>query len=1083
MQSAQVIPAVPTQPWRWSLPLAKVFANGPAAVVAYAGLGLEVVFAWQRSGHALWSGGWGTVQAIAFMTWVWLTASWCAYFLARAAQRLPTSQKAIALLFATTAAVAYIASWAIFLQTGRFANWEAVRFTLANLDMLVDFFRAADAMQFVWLALVIGSFMVGLPLLARQLNQPNPEAVNPQRLRLRLCIWLALLMSMSLTQGRVNADLSQTRVIVRTDQFRHCLNPLLTLVCGAVDAWHQEPIPACLDPAELVPLSSANVPVRHSMGKQRSVIIVAIESLRADVIHLRHQGREVTPNINRLAREGLQFTRAYAQSTHSDYADVCLASSLYPLRSRHHHYYRADDPWPKTMLYDLLKPRGYDTAIISSQNEAWGSMDQFLQTPGLDLFYHPQNSSAPTITTDRDPGFNREVQAGALVAGKFPDRHTTDVALDWIKTRHGKPFFLAMNTQSSHFPYLIPDDCPRPFQPCELDSDVKFSSYPAEKAPIVRNAYYNGLAESDRQIGRLVDKLGELGLLDDVILVITGENGEAFHENGEIGHAGNPVEPVIHVAAIAFAPGLIEPRVESYPFEHVDLAPTLCGLLGIESSANFQGIDVLAADRHPAEKRLLFVHVLSPIAQSDAVLRGGRWKYVVTLDRPQGALFDVVADPGEQHDLAASEPARPPNWRRCYTAGGSASWRTITTRSTTVATIRPCRRVDFCRECPSAAFRAPPKRIVYPSARNGTEAHSLQQETCRAKPRGCNPSALVQSRAWPTLPTRRSPFPSWSPASPASRVITRSSTSSRVTPARSSAFDRRITGDYAAPASSPATRKIAPPSPRCLTAGSFAAFSIRRQLCPAGLRTRPPPRLAYQCRGSHQSALDHRRARRAARAHCRLTWSMPAGRGAVTPKHDRTNPVTVYGKTMVAAEWLLADWMPRACILRISLPMGVSFNGHAGAIDWIQSRFKKGRPATLYFDEVRTPTYTDCLNRVFDRAAGQRPGGPLPRRRPAAIVALPDRSNHQPHRRLRSETAHGLPARSRQAPSRPAPAMSRSIQQPWRRRWARIRSTLGRLTKRKFLLTLTGTTSATASAAAASSWPACSTAIRDFLIE
>jgi dTDP-4-dehydrorhamnose reductase len=81
---------------------------------------------------------------------------------------------------------------------------------------------------------------------------------------------------------------------------------------------------------------------------------------------------------------------------------------------------------------------------------------------------------------------------------------------------------------------------------------------------------------------------------------------------------------------------------------------------------------------------------------------------------------------------------------------------------------------------------------------------------------------------------------------------------------------------------------------------------------------------------------------------------------------DRCDPVTVYGKTMVAAEQVLADWAPEACVLRISLPMGVSFNGHAGAIDWIQSRFKKGRPATLYFDEVRTPTYTDCLNHLFE---------------------------------------------------------------------------------------------------------------------
>lgn len=99
---------------------------------------------------------------------------------------------------------------------------------------------------------------------------------------------------------------------------------------------------------------------------------------------------------------------------------------------------------------------------------------------------------------------------------------------------------------------------------------------------------------------------------------------------------------------------------------------------------------------------------------------------------------------------------------------------------------------------------------------------------------------------------------------------------------------------------------------------------------------------------------------------------------------DPTDPVTVYGHTMVAAEQLLAAEMPQACVLRISLPMGVSFNGHAGAIDWIQSRFKKGRPATLYFDEVRTPHYTDCLNELCetvlanDLAGLFHAGGPRP---------------------------------------------------------------------------------------------------------
>ena len=82
-------------------------------------------------------------------------------------------------------------------------------------------------------------------------------------------------------------------------------------------------------------------------------------------------------------------------------------------------------------------------------------------------------------------------------------------------------------------------------------------------------------------------------------------------------------------------------------------------------------------------------------------------------------------------------------------------------------------------------------------------------------------------------------------------------------------------------------------------------------------------------------------------------------------EEDPTDPVTVYGKTMVHAEQLICDHRPDACVLRISLPMGISFNGHAGAIDWIQSRFRQNKPATLYFDEIRSPTYTDCLNELF----------------------------------------------------------------------------------------------------------------------
>lgn len=92
-------------------------------------------------------------------------------------------------------------------------------------------------------------------------------------------------------------------------------------------------------------------------------------------------------------------------------------------------------------------------------------------------------------------------------------------------------------------------------------------------------------------------------------------------------------------------------------------------------------------------------------------------------------------------------------------------------------------------------------------------------------------------------------------------------------------------------------------------------------------------------------------------------------------EHDPTDPVTIYGKTMVAAEQVVAKNWPQACILRISLPMGVSFSGHAGAIDWIQSRFRNHKPATLYYDEIRTPIYTDCLNELLAKMLSSNTSG------------------------------------------------------------------------------------------------------------
>jgi dTDP-4-dehydrorhamnose reductase len=114
----------------------------------------------------------------------------------------------------------------------------------------------------------------------------------------------------------------------------------------------------------------------------------------------------------------------------------------------------------------------------------------------------------------------------------------------------------------------------------------------------------------------------------------------------------------------------------------------------------------------------------------------------------------------------------------------------------------------------------------------------------------------------------------------------------------------------------------------------------------------------------------------------------PAADGAMAlggyREDDSVNPVTVYGKLMAEAEAAILEGYPETAVLRVALPMGPSLNGHAGAIDWIESRFRKGKPATLYFDEVRSNLYAQDLTKVIaafcanDASGIWHVGGPLP---------------------------------------------------------------------------------------------------------
>lgn len=649
-----------------------IFPTNRLAVFSLLMIAVELSVLISSPGDPLQIGGPIPAVVICWLMWFWLTLSWGIDALGKLTEQLDQNNPRHGLLvriafglFASFALLLHICSWGLFKQAGQFANWEAFRFLVINppLSIWSDLTGAEKFALITACSLVLLCVLFSSKLLRFLTQSRESELVSVRHLLLRRYAWYTATLLLVIPAWMIISEESPIRRATWYQIVKTRMHPVTTLTLSAVERFFMEPVHPVLNEDELTPLTVewTPPPKRH---KRPSVIVVAVEALRADTVHLEHQGRPILPNINRLASRGVEFTNAYSQSTHSDYADVCVVSSLYPLRTRQHHYYTKGDPWPKTLAFDVFKQVGYSTAIVSSQNEGWGNMDQFLMTPNLDLFYDAARSGLPTNVDvhdeafEKDPGFAHELRVGSLTAGKLNDGKTMDRAIEWVQSQVAadQPFFLSMNFQSSHFPYDIPEHAERPFQPYHLDSDVKFMEYPLEKTENVRNAYYNGIHHCDFQIGRMVETLEKLQILDDVILIVLGENGEAFNENGYCGHAQEPVQPMVHVATIVHAPKRLSPAIESYPLEHVDIMPTVLGLLDWNTHPNFQGINVFSEQRIPAEERLIFLHANNCSNQADAVILGGRWKYLLDHNWQTKSLHDLQTDPSESTNVVNEYP-------------------------------------------------------------------------------------------------------------------------------------------------------------------------------------------------------------------------------------------------------------------------------------------------------------------------------------------------------------------------------------------------------------------------------------------
>ncbi len=425
------------------------------------------------------------------------------------------------------------------------------------------------------------------------------------------------------------------------------------------------------DPAEVTlrPIESMDeylAKVDRARVKRFNVILVELESMRKDVLPIYGGVELVMPTVQRIAEEGLVFEDAYAQASHSSYQDLVPLSGQYPLRSWRPYFYPKNPEYPRVLIYDVLHALGWATGIVSSQNENWGNMANFLTTPGLDHFLHAENYAGTLIQgadgRDPDAGRRGDIQLdfnGSMLksgrSGKLDDADTIRSAMAWIsQVPREQPFFLYVNLQSSHAPYWVPASYPRRFSQDQFapDGTPLVSSVSKLTPEMLRARYLDSLGYMDEQIGRLVDRLRELGRWDETLVILGGDTATVFGDR-YLGNGAFLLQGVIQVPLILRvpfqAPAKVAARVQT-----VDVPPTVLEILGLPAHPIFQGRSML--HRQPDEVEPVFLVAQTPLARQYGLVLGA-WKLVWDQLTDRRSFYLVQAD-GEDPTLTQSQRER-----------------------------------------------------------------------------------------------------------------------------------------------------------------------------------------------------------------------------------------------------------------------------------------------------------------------------------------------------------------------------------------------------------------------------------------
>jgi arylsulfatase A-like enzyme/Flp pilus assembly protein TadD len=341
------------------------------------------------------------------------------------------------------------------------------------------------------------------------------------------------------------------------------------------------------------------------------IVLITIDTLRADALGYAGNTRVRTPNLDRLAAEGTFFTGAHAHNVMTLPSHVNILTGLYPYRHgvRDNTGFRLDPKIPT--LASILKAKGYATAAVIG---AFPLDARFGLAHDFDLYdqKYPQGAHDYDFSVAERP-------AGEVV----------EIARRWYAEHAGHPRFLWVHLYDCHSPY-------RP---------------PAAIAASFTDAPYLGeVTGVDEALGPLVSDLR--GSARPPLLVVTSDHGEALGDHGEETHGLFAYEATLHVPLLLWGAG-VPAGGHRDAARHVDIAPTILSAARAAVPKDLPGRSLLGRGAVETDEPSYFEALDASLTRGWAPLRGMLWKKEKFIELPLAELYDLAADPSEAHNLVA----------------------------------------------------------------------------------------------------------------------------------------------------------------------------------------------------------------------------------------------------------------------------------------------------------------------------------------------------------------------------------------------------------------------------------------------